>query len=57
MKVSSRGQKTICIPVASEIAYGEILEDLDQFRAYLDQTVLVLTDSVEILIPRNITIH
>jgi hypothetical protein len=39
MKISSRGQKTICIPVASEIAYGEILEDLDQFRAYLDQTV------------------
>ncbi len=39
MKISSRGQKTICIPVASEIADGEMLEDLDQFRAYLDQAV------------------
>jgi|APDOM4702015191_1054821.scaffolds.fasta_scaffold36391_1 hypothetical protein len=39
MAISSRGQKTICIPVASEIAYGEVLEDLDRFRGYLDQLV------------------
>jgi hypothetical protein len=37
MKISSRGQRTICIPVASESAYGEILEDLERCRAYLDE--------------------
>jgi hypothetical protein len=37
MEISSRGQKTICIPVVSEIAYGEILEDLDRCRVYLDE--------------------
>jgi hypothetical protein len=39
MEISSRGQKTICIPVASESAYGELLDDLEQCRAYLDEMV------------------
>lgn len=39
MERSLRGQKTICIPVSSEAAYGEILEDLDQFREYLEQAI------------------
>ena len=39
MERSLRGQKTICIPITSEAAYGEILEHLDQFREYLEETI------------------
>jgi hypothetical protein len=39
MKQSLRGQKTICIPVSSEAAYGEILENIEEFREYLEQTI------------------
>jgi hypothetical protein len=34
-----RGQKTICIPVPSETDYGKILDDLNQYQAYLDDTI------------------
>jgi hypothetical protein len=30
-------QKTICIPIASEIVYGEILEEIDKFCEYLQE--------------------
>jgi hypothetical protein len=36
MKKASRGEKTICIPVASEAVYRELVEDANQFRVYLD---------------------
>lgn len=39
MERSLRGQKTICIPIASEAAYGEIVEDRAQFQEYLDETI------------------
>jgi hypothetical protein len=39
MKKPIRGQKTICIPIASEAVYGEILENLDKFREYLQETI------------------
>ncbi|MDV2998050.1 MAG: hypothetical protein N4J56_007755 [Chroococcidiopsis sp. SAG 2025] len=39
MERSLRGQKTICIPIASVAAYGEIVEDRAQFQEYLDETI------------------
>lgn len=39
MEKPIRGQKTICIPIASEAVYGEILEDIDKFREYLEETI------------------
>jgi hypothetical protein len=33
------GDKTICIPVSNEEGYAELVEDLCQFREYLDEVI------------------
>jgi hypothetical protein len=39
MEISTRGRKTICLPIASPEEYGKTVEDLEAFRVYLDQVI------------------
>jgi hypothetical protein len=39
MKISSRGRKTICLPIDSPEQYQIIVEDLEEFRPYLDEVI------------------
>jgi hypothetical protein len=39
MEISSRGRKTICLPIDSPEQYQTIVEDLEEFRSYLDECI------------------
>jgi hypothetical protein len=44
-KSSSRGEKTICLPIANEEKYQLIIDDSEKFRAYLEN---IITEHPEI---------
>jgi hypothetical protein len=39
MEISSRGRKTICLPIDSPEQYQTMVEDLEEFRSYLDECI------------------
>jgi hypothetical protein len=39
MKISSRGRKTICLPIDSPEQYQTVVEDLEGFRSYLYEVI------------------
>jgi hypothetical protein len=39
MEISSRGRKTICLPIDSMEQYQTMVEDLEGFRSYLDECI------------------
>jgi hypothetical protein len=39
MEISSRGRKTICLPIDSLEQYQTMVEDLEGFRSYLDECI------------------
>ena len=48
MRVSTRGDKSICLPVANEAQYKQIIADNNAFRAYILE---VWANNPEILPP------
>lgn len=36
---TTAGDKTICLPIAEDIDYEELVQDTVAFRAYLDQQI------------------
>jgi hypothetical protein len=39
MEISSRGRKTICLPIDSPEQYQAMVENLEGFRLYLDEVI------------------
>ena len=38
-QLTSRGEKTICLPIAEEQEYQSIIDDTRKFRAYLEEII------------------